>query len=106
MTDAFKLQQFSEIDGCTSLVASKSSLLSPASTKPTADPFPTPKHDGKRAQGKYSCLRRELSMAIWSSVLDTVYVVTVVEEDSQTETQSQESMLSGGIGNRHYTGAC
>ena len=47
LTDAFKLQQFSEIDGRMSLVASKSSLLSPASTKPKADPFPTPKHDGK-----------------------------------------------------------
>ena len=58
------------------------------------DRFPTPKQSSKRAQGKYSRLRRELSVAIRSSVRETVCVVTVLDDHFRESLHAQEQVCS------------
>ena len=58
------------------------------------DRFPTPQQSSKRAQGKYSRLRRELSVAIRSSVRETVCVVTVLDDHFREILHAQEQVCS------------
>ena len=83
--------KLSDIDGRTSLVSSKT-LRTPNLKEPATLGI-TP-HDKQKSKGKYSRLRRELSMAIRAGTNDTVCVVTVLDGTTDS-TQNNLECESG-----------